>query len=163
SEHGRWPGLLATRREIRVIEERDVASRDHAERDPHREVVEEEALVTAPQREEGKADGLERRAQQQCLLPSPQVREQTCRDFAAHCGSKAGDLAGISMYRVRVGRTSSSQRPSMKSSTGSIVQVESAVAMSASSGNLDIRISAAPRASTGRSASGGPRGRALRR
>src|SRR5882672_8468188 len=34
---------------------------------------------------------------------------------AAHSGSKAGDLAGISMYRVRVGRMSSSQRRSKKS------------------------------------------------
>src|SRR5436309_266375 len=35
----------------------------------------------------------------------------------------------------------------MKSSTGSMVQVESVLAMVASSANLDIRISAAPRAS----------------
>src|SRR5882672_9694225 len=76
SEYGRALRLLATRREIRVVEERHVASRDHAEGDPHREVVEEEAFVTAPQREEGKADRLERRAEQQGLLPSPQVREQ---------------------------------------------------------------------------------------
>src|SRR5438093_325430 len=76
SEDSRSPGLLATRRERRVIEERDIAARDHAEGDPHGEVVEEEARVTAPQRREGKADGLERRAQQQRLLPSPQVREQ---------------------------------------------------------------------------------------
>src|SRR2546425_3241072 len=36
---------------------------------------------------------------------------------AAHSGSNAGDLAGISMYRVRVGRMSSSQRRSKKSNT----------------------------------------------
>src|SRR2546426_267401 len=42
SEDGRPPGLLAPRREQRVIEERHIASRDHAQRDPHREVVEEE-------------------------------------------------------------------------------------------------------------------------
>src|SRR5712664_2734080 len=59
AEDGRSPGLLATPREIRVVEERHIASRDHAEGDPHREVV----------GEEGKADRLERRAQQFHELP----------------------------------------------------------------------------------------------
>ena len=68
--------FLATRRELRVIEERDIAPGDHAEGDSHREVVEEKPLVAAPQRKERKADRLKRRAQQQCLFPSPQVREQ---------------------------------------------------------------------------------------
>jgi hypothetical protein len=50
---------------------------------PGRAQLGTEAFVGAPQRKKGKAHGLEGRAEQQRLLPAPQVREQSGRYFAA--------------------------------------------------------------------------------
>ena len=155
AENGRSPRLLAAVREIRVVEQRHVASRDHAQRDPHREVVEEEALVAAPQRQEGKADGLERRAQQQCLLPSPQVREQPRRHFAAEDHDREHrlqlhELPHADPLRRQIGDPQGDHDHEL---------IEEGEAVE----ELDVPAHWAPRAATGGSASGGPRGRAPRR